>query len=74
MSYIYIYLLLTIEKHTSEGENVGIYLLRIFLFYIQSADYFFMCLGDFNGHMGRNINRFNGAHEGYGVGQRNLEG
>ena len=32
-----------------------------------------MCLGDFNGHVGRYINGFDGVHGGYGVGQRNLE-
>ena len=30
-----------------------------------------MCLGDFNGHVGRHID---GVHGGYDVGQRNLEG
>ena len=33
-----------------------------------------MCLGVFNGHVGRHIDGFNGIHGGYGVGQRNLEG
>ena len=33
-----------------------------------------MCLGDFNGHVGRHIDGFNGVHGGYGVGQINLEG
>ena len=30
-----------------------------------------VCLGDFNGHMGRHIDGFHGR---YGVGQRKLEG
>ena len=33
-----------------------------------------MCLGDFNGHVGRHIARFDGVRGGYGVGQRNSEG
>ena len=33
-----------------------------------------MCEGDINGHMGRSIDAFYGVHEGYGVGQRTLEG
>ena len=39
-----------------------------------SADDLVMCLGDFNGHVDRHIAGFDGVHEGYGVGQRNLEG
>ena len=33
-----------------------------------------MCLGDFNGHVGRHIDGFDGVHGILGVGQRNLEG
>ena len=33
-----------------------------------------MCLGDISGHVGRHIDGFDGVHEGYGAGQRNLEG
>ena len=32
-----------------------------------------MCLGDFNGHVGRHIDVFEWEHGGYGVGQCNLE-
>ena len=32
-----------------------------------------MCLGDFNGHIGRHIDGFARVHGGYGVCQRNLE-
>ena len=39
-----------------------------------SAGDFVMCLGDFNGHVGRHIDGFDGVHGGYGEGQRNLEG
>ena len=38
---------------------------------MHSADDLVMCLGDFNGHIGRHVDGFYG---GYGVGQRNLEG
>ena len=41
---------------------------------MNGAGDFVMCLGDFNGHIGRRIDGFSGVHEGYGVGQRNLEG
>ena len=37
---------------------------------MHSADDLVMCLGDFNGHVGRHIY----VHRRYGVGQRNLEG
>ena len=33
-----------------------------------------MCLDDFDGHVGRHIDGFNGVHGGYGEGQMNLEG
>ena len=33
-----------------------------------------MCLDDFNGHVGRHIDGFDGVHGGHGVVQRNLEG
>ena len=41
---------------------------------MHSADDLVMCLGDFNGHVGRHIDGFDGVHGGYGVGQWNLEG
>ena len=40
---------------------------------MDSADDVVMCLGDFNGHVGRHIDRFYGMHGGYGVCQRNME-
>ena len=33
-----------------------------------------MCLGDFNGHIGRHIDGFDEICGGFGVGERNLEG
>ena len=41
---------------------------------MHSAGYLVMCLGDCNGHVSRHIYGFDGVHEGYGVGQRNVEG
>ena len=41
---------------------------------MHSADDLVMCLGDFNGHVGRNIDGVDGVHGGYRVGQRNLKG
>ena len=41
--------------------------------YINSADDLVMCLGDFNGHVGRHIDGFDGVQGRYGVGQRKLE-
>ena len=38
---------------------------------MHSVDDLVMCLGEFNGHVGRHIDGFNG---GNGAGQRNLEG
>ena len=35
-----------------------------------SADDLVMCLGDFNGHIGRHIVRFEEVHGEYGIGQR----
>ena len=41
---------------------------------MHSTDALVMCLGDFNGHLGRHIGEFDVVHSGYGVSQRNLEG
>ena len=32
-----------------------------------------MCLGDFNGHVGKHVDGIDGVHVGYYVGQWNLE-
>ena len=40
---------------------------------IHSAGDLFMCMGDFNGHIGRLIDGFDWVHGGYGVGQKNLK-
>ena len=39
-----------------------------------SAGDLVMCLGDFDGHVGRHIDGFDGVHGGYDIGQRNLGG
>ena len=41
---------------------------------MHSADDLVTCLGDFNGHIGRHIDGFDGAHGGFVVDLRNLEG
>ena len=33
-----------------------------------------MCLVDFNGHMGRHSDVFDGVHGGYDIGYKNFEG
>ena len=40
---------------------------------MHSADYLVISLGDFNRHIGRHIDGFDGVHGGHGVGHRNLE-
>ena len=39
-----------------------------------STDDLFVCLDDFDEHVGRHIDRLDWVYEGYGVGLRNLEG
>ena len=41
---------------------------------MHSADDLAICLGDFNGHVGRHIDGLDVVHGGYGEGQRNMEG
>ena len=40
---------------------------------MHSVDDLAMCLGDFNGHVGRHIDGFDGVHGGYGIVQRNFQ-
>ena len=42
--------------------------------YMHSADDLLMCLGEFNGNVGRHIDGFNLVHVAYDEGQSNLEG
>ena len=35
---------------------------------------FLICLGDFNGHSGKQLDGFDGVHGGFGVGERNGKG
>ena len=42
--------------------------------YIYSASDLVMCLDDFNRHVGRHIDGFDGMNGRHGVGQRNLDG
>ena len=41
---------------------------------MHSAGDLVMCLGDFDGHVGRHIDGFDGIHGGHGVGEKNFEG
>ena len=41
---------------------------------VHNAGEFVVYLGYFNEHVSRHIDGFGGAHKGYSVGQRNLEG
>ena len=55
------------EKQTFYGELKGVCDMR-------SVGDFVMYLGDFNGHVWRHIDGFDGIHGRYGVGHKNLEG
>ena len=41
---------------------------------VENANEVLICLGDFNGHIGKEVDGFEGVHEGFGIGKRNLEG
>ena len=41
---------------------------------LQSSGEVVLGLGDFNGHVERRIDGFEGGHNGYGIGKRNVEG
>ena len=41
---------------------------------MNSEDDLDMCLGNYNGHVGRHIDRFDRIQRRYRVGQKNLEG
>ena len=41
---------------------------------MHSSVYLVMCMGDFNGHIGRHIGGLDGVHRVHGVGQRKLKG
>ena len=54
--------------------NLNFEMFIIIHFDMHSAADFVMCLGDFNGHVCRRIDGFDGVHGVFGVGQQNLEG
>ena len=33
-----------------------------------------ICLGNFNGHIGKKVDEFEGVHGGFGIGKKNVEG
>ena len=41
---------------------------------VENANEVLICLGDFNGHIGKKVDGFEGVHGGFGIGKRNLEG
>ena len=55
------------EKHRFYDELAGEYEL-------QNPSEVVFGQGDFNGHVGEEIEGFKGVHSGYGIGQRNAEG
>ena len=41
---------------------------------VENASKVLICLGDFNGHIGKEVEGFEGVHGGFGIGKRNLDG
>ena len=41
---------------------------------VENANEVLICLGDFNEHIGKEVNGFEGVHGGFGIGKRNVEG
>ena len=41
---------------------------------VENANEVLICLGDFNGHIGKEVDGFEDVHGGFGIGNRNLEG
>ena len=41
---------------------------------LQNPSEVILSIGDFNGHIGRRIDSFEGVHSGCGIGKRNVEG
>ena len=41
---------------------------------VENANEVLICLGDFNGPIGKKVDGFEGVHGGFGIGKRNLEG
>ena len=41
---------------------------------VENANEVLICLGDLNGHIGKEVDGFEGLHGGFGIGKRNLEG
>ena len=41
---------------------------------LQNPSEVILSIGDFNGHIGRRIDGFEGVHGGCGIGKRNVEG
>ena len=41
---------------------------------VENENYVLICLGDFNGHIGKEVDGFEGVHGGFRKGKRNVEG
>ena len=41
---------------------------------VENANEVLICIGDFNVHIGKEVDGFEGVHGGFGIGKRNLEG
>ena len=41
---------------------------------VENENEVLICLGDFNGHIGKEVDGFEGVYRGFGIGKRNLEG
>ena len=41
---------------------------------VENENEVLICLGDFNGHIGKEVDGFEGVHGGFGIGKRNLMG
>ena len=41
---------------------------------VENENEVLICLGDFNGHIGKEVDGFEGVREGFGIGKRNVEG
>ena len=41
---------------------------------VENKNEILIYLGDFNGHIGKEVDGFEGVHGGFGIGKKNLEG
>ena len=41
---------------------------------IKNENELLICLGDANGHIGKEVDEFGGVHEGFGIGKKSIKG